>query len=536
MGLSFGKSFKMDHLRQKLPGSGLAASLGVRGARVSLGPRGTYVTLSGVGFRYQKKLKTSLPSSLEPVPVGTTSQSLVPIAACDGHIATASIPQLQDSSPEESLAEIQERAQRYNWFQIYLGMAALALLCLVVMELIPIVVPAALVLSVGAVWVYLWDRDRRTTRLIYDVGNPALLERLAACSAVGAALSESHRLWHVYFNIRTHDQKRNAGASSLVRRTRIHCAARTLPTIDCNVEPWSIPAGPQRILFLPDRLLVHEGGRFAGIPYHELAVSIQQTSFVEREAVPRDAQVVSQTWRFVNKSGGPDRRFNNNRQLPVVAYFEFKLQTRGGMHAVFQISSRDAARRAKVALDYLCQLSSPTPSPPSEVPAVRTAAIVSEPLPEALLPQLAPDSSIRTTAIAVTTVLRSIAVSDRRFSLEEKQLLDAAVKEFAAGDTALEASLRRLLPELRSDPANVTDALTWLSSCDAATQRRVIELASQMAFADGSVTPKEKERIEAIRAALPLCGAKGAEVDGSENAPLEIPSTPQTLSPLHGGN
>lgn len=140
MGLSFGKSFKMGPLRLNLSGSGIGASVGIRGARVSLGPRGTYVTLSGLGFRYQKKLKTSPPSSVQPVPGGTTSQSLVPFAAGEGHIATASVSQLQDSSPEESLAEIQERAQRYNWFQIYLGMAALALLCLVSLELNPLLV------------------------------------------------------------------------------------------------------------------------------------------------------------------------------------------------------------------------------------------------------------------------------------------------------------------------------------------------------------------------------------------------------------
>ena len=526
MRLSFGKSFKMGPLRLNLSGSGIGASVGIRGARVSLGPRGTYVTLSGLGFRYQKKLKTSPSSSLEPGPGGKTSQTLVPFATGEGHIATASVSQLQDSSPEESLAEIQERAQRYNWFQIYLGMAALALLYLVITDLIPIVAPAALVLLAGAVGVYLWDRDRRTTRLIYDVDNPALLERLAVCSAVGSALSESHRLWHVFFNLRTHDQKRNAGASSLVRRTQIHSVARPLPTIECNVEPWSIPAGPQRILFLPDRLLVHEGGRFAGIPYYELVVSIERTSFVEEESVPRDAQIVGQTWRFVNKSGGPDRRFNNNRQLPVVAYFELRLQSRGGMHVVFQISSGDVARRAKVALDYLSQLSRPTPSPPSEAPVVRTAVVVAEALPEAPRPQLQPDASLRTTAIAVATVLRSIAVADRRFSREEKELLDGVVREFAAGDSILEAALRTLLPELRSDPANVADALTWLSSCDATTQRRVIELTEQMALADGSVTPKEKERIEAIRAALPICGDNGAEEDRAHSAPVELPSAP----------
>ncbi len=115
--------------------------------------------------------------------------------------------------------------------------------------------------------------------------------------------------------------------------------------------------------------------------------------------------------------------------------------------------------------------------PAVEAPVVRAAVVVAEPLPEAPLPQLQPDASLATTAIAVATVLRSIAVADRRFSREEKELLDEVVRELAAGDSRLESALRTLLPELRSDPANLADALTWLSSCDATTQRRVIELA-----------------------------------------------------------
>lgn len=39
--------------------------------------------------------------------------------------------------------------------------------------------------------------------------------------------------------------------------------------------------------------------------------------FIEEETPPADAAVVDQTWRQVNRKGGPDRRFNNNRKLPI---------------------------------------------------------------------------------------------------------------------------------------------------------------------------------------------------------------------------
>jgi hypothetical protein len=123
MGLSFGKSFKVGPLRLNLSGSGLGVSAGIRGARVSGGPRGTYVTLSGLGFRYQKKLKATPASLPANAAASTTSQPLAALATTEGHIATASVAQLQDSSPEELLSEIQQRAHRFNWFLFYVVLA-----------------------------------------------------------------------------------------------------------------------------------------------------------------------------------------------------------------------------------------------------------------------------------------------------------------------------------------------------------------------------------------------------------------------------
>jgi hypothetical protein len=43
--------------------------------------------------------------------------------------------------------------------------------------------------------------------------------------------------------------------------------------------------------------------------------------------VPRDSTQVDTTWRFVNKNGGPDRRFNNNSQIPILQYGEVVMRT-----------------------------------------------------------------------------------------------------------------------------------------------------------------------------------------------------------------
>ena len=57
---------------------------------------------------------------------------------------------------------------------------------------------------------------------------------------------------------------------------------------------------------------------YGAIAYNDLRWAQRFTRFIESEGVPADATVVDHSWLYVNKNGGPDRRFNNNRQLPVL--------------------------------------------------------------------------------------------------------------------------------------------------------------------------------------------------------------------------
>lgn len=42
--------------------------------------------------------------------------------------------------------------------------------------------------------------------------------------------------------------------------------------------------------------------------------------FIETGRVPGDAAIAGRTWWFVNKNGGPDRRFKDNARLPITRY------------------------------------------------------------------------------------------------------------------------------------------------------------------------------------------------------------------------
>jgi len=77
----------------------------------------------------------------------------------------------------------------------------------------------------------------------------------------------------------------------------------------------------------------------AALRYEDLQISSNPTRFIEDEGIPSDTKVVGETWRFVAKNGGPDRRFNSNRLLPVCLYGEIDFHSEGGLNGKIQFSN-----------------------------------------------------------------------------------------------------------------------------------------------------------------------------------------------------
>lgn len=108
-----------------------------------------------------------------------------------------------------------------------------------------------------------------------------------------------------------------------------------------------------RLYFFPDRLLVYDSNGVGAVSYGDLRAQAGQVHFVESDQVPRDAAQVGTTWRYVNKKGGPDRRFNNNRELPVMLYGELLLTSASGLKELFAMSVPAVAVSVVSALSSL---------------------------------------------------------------------------------------------------------------------------------------------------------------------------------------
>jgi hypothetical protein len=120
-------------------------------------------------------------------------------------------------------------------------------------------------------------------------------------------------------------------------------------------------------------VLIADGNRFGAISYPDLRINYQPSRFIEDGRVPSDAQVVDYTWQYANRKGGPDRRFNNNRQLPVCLYDSLHLSSPSGLNELFEFSRTGVTGGLAAAVDDMRNTapSSPTPAPPPASPVPR---------------------------------------------------------------------------------------------------------------------------------------------------------------------
>ncbi|MFI5163005.1 MAG: hypothetical protein ACHQHN_17120 [Sphingobacteriales bacterium] len=160
-----------------------------------------------------------------------------------------------------------------------------------------------------------------------------------------ATFARSSKIWQYLNTQQTSDFKRNGGAGNLIRRVALQGISANQVPLRHFITNISIPylkLSNLEFYFLPERLLVKQGGTFAAVFYKNLTISSSVTRFIEEEAVAGDAIVVGNTWKYVNKSGGPDRRFNDNRQVPICAYSEYTLTSDTGIYEVITTSKQGA--------------------------------------------------------------------------------------------------------------------------------------------------------------------------------------------------
>ncbi|MRW87857.1 DUF4236 domain-containing protein [Pseudoduganella sp. FT26W] len=373
MGLSFRKTIKAGPFNFNLSGSGIGVSVGIPGFRVGTGPRGNYISMAGGRFTYRKD-STNYPkagetaslqvprSDAEPRPgerfIPSGSATVAPLEV----IQSADVSHLSDADSVDIVEEINSKRSKmaiWYWPLIFIGM-----LWYLLREDSPsspimtgVLLALSIMVAVGTFWLYMWDEARRSTVLFYDFDSGAehVYEQVLSSFA---GLYQCKASWRVLASGQVLDGRYNAGAGRTLQRKTAVLGKGGISHLQCNIDvPW-LNAGRNSLYFYPDRVFIVSGSRVAACTYGSLNSTARLTRFIEDGGVPSDSNVVGQTWRFVNKNGTPDRRFNNNIQIPIAQYEELCLSSTQGIQECFQFSRTGTAEAFAAALTKLAHYQS----------------------------------------------------------------------------------------------------------------------------------------------------------------------------------
>ncbi|WP_375058254.1 DUF4236 domain-containing protein [Zobellella sp. DQSA1] len=339
MGFYIRKAISVGPFRFNLSKSGVGVSAGVKGLRFGTGPRGNYVHMGRGGVYYRKTLPSGstggnqTPNRPE-LQKSNTEIEHEPLR----EIESAHITQMVDSSSADLVAEMNANRKRVRiWPVVAVLGAILTFIAFKNSETPTLALVIAAVSIALTVFASVNDSLRKTTVLFFDL-EPEVEALYQKLHDSFEQLSSSSSKWHIEAEGAVKDRKRNAGATSVIKRTSISLGIGNPPYVKTNVSVPSIPVGKQTLYFFPDKVLIFEPNGVGAVSYPNLRILVESTRFIEDGSVPRDAKVVDRTWKYVNKRGGPDKRFKDNRELPIALYEDLNFRSDTGLNERIEIS------------------------------------------------------------------------------------------------------------------------------------------------------------------------------------------------------
>ncbi|PZA12124.1 hypothetical protein DNX69_08875 [Rhodopseudomonas palustris] len=365
----FRKSVSAGPFRFSFSRGGVGMSVGVKGLRIGAGPRGNYIHAGFGGVYYRSSIR----------PAGQKEQSLdqpiaTPKTTIDGvemvEIESGSVLQMRSANFADILDDLNIKASKLPlsriiaWTGIALGFGLLAVNSTAAIATWTVTIPAWIV----ARWL---DSYRRKTVLFYELESDAAkaYERLTEAFdlLIGCAGKWHIRSGGAVRNLTT--WKRNAGATHIVDKKPTRLDFSLPLTVASNITPPCAHVGDQVLYFLPDVVLVAHGKKIGAIDYNDLKLHWQESNFIEEGSVPSDAKVVGQTWKHPNKSGGPDRRYKDNWQIPICRYEALHLSSNSGLNELLEFSKATVCAPLATAVRGLAVINGQSAVPNSLQPA-----------------------------------------------------------------------------------------------------------------------------------------------------------------------
>ena len=334
MGFRYRKSINLGGgFRINISKSGVGYSWGVKGYRVTKTAKGTIrrtASIPGTGISFvdetgKKKQQGTSPVkprqfNLPPDDNSYDTRDIVNSVATD--MVSEGLEDILEAVRKTLLAN--KISTIGIWVSLLLGFAN----------------PIFILPLIGFIGLKIYSKTAGLIDLEYII-DPDQLEEVNHRMEPMLKVTDSEKVWRIMQSSKVIDKKYSAGASNTVQRVACTASKQAPFPFKANTPAASFKAGKETLIFLPDKLFIIQKSKVGALNYSDIQTSAHATRFVESEKVPGDTCVVDKTWKYVNKSGGPDRRFKDNRELPICLYGEIELKSVSGLDTVIMFSNAE---------------------------------------------------------------------------------------------------------------------------------------------------------------------------------------------------
>ncbi len=274
-----------------------------------------------------------------------------------------------------------------------------------------------------------------------------------------------------------------------------------------------IPLSNKTLYLFPDRMLIFTPSGVGAIGYEDLGFVITDKPFIEDQGVPRDAKVIGETWRYVNKNGTPDRRFRNNVRIPICQYEEVLLTSPSGLNEVIQLSTTGVTNHLDAAIQRLADViaSAATAPPATAIPVecdepsrVRSppAAGTMSQEPSGVPVEMTVFDSDRLHSVLIDILWCVMAVDGRASSAEKRRIHDIMAQMPGPWtDAVIDRRIGDFINEIRATgyrKALIRSLRDLQIFKDLGKQSFLIRCLDLVARADGRATERELELCQRI--------------------------------------
>ena len=340
MGLRLRKSIGLGGgLKINLSKSGIGYSWGGKGFRVTKKAKGgfrntTSIPGTGISYTYDTHKRVNIPHNNER---SNYNSQCTTTHVVDNTFDTQAIENSAATSiVSEGLEEMISSATKSLKCNIW------STLGLIVSLLLGCAYPLMFLVSIGFLVWKIYIKKKAIINLDYSIDSDQqslLDERMKPLLEI----AKSKKTWRIMETSKVIDTKYSSGANNLIKR--VACNAKTVAPFPfvTNSPVITFKSGKETLMFLPDKFFIIQGTKIGALSYEDLTTTVKGTRFIERESVPSDAKIVDHTWKYVNKSGGPDKRFSDNKQIPICLYGELRIKSNSGVDSIVMFSNINLA-------------------------------------------------------------------------------------------------------------------------------------------------------------------------------------------------